>query len=159
MVCLDVIFGQLSKEGYKLTPQRKLLLEILYHSQKHLSAEEIFEKVTSTQPNVAIGTIYRNLSQLTKMGIVNQLDFKDGRSRFELSQEHHHHLICLDCGRAVDLEQCPFSSIIDEAARANNFQVKEHNFEIYGYCQGCSKAEAKLADIPGEQIAKEREKE
>lgn len=141
MVCLDAIFGQLSKEGYKLTPQRKLLLEILFHSQEHLSAEEIFEKVTSTQPNVAIGTIYRNLSQLAEIGIVNQLDFKDGRSRFEMSQGHHHHLICLDCGYAVDVDECPFSSIIDEAALANNFQVKEHNFEVYGYCESCSRPE------------------
>lgn len=140
MICLDRIIRQLSEEGFKVTPQRKLLLEILFKSKKHLSAEEIFEKVKTAQPNVAFGTIYRNLSMLAEMGIVRQLDFRDGRSRFELSEGHHHHLICLECGNAIDVPECPFSGIINVTASANNFQIKEHNFEVYGYCEGCSKS-------------------
>lgn len=146
MVCLDAIIRQLSQKRYKLTPQRKLLLEILFHSRKHLSAEEIFEKMTSTQPNVAIGTIYRNLGQLEELGIVNQLNFKDGPSRFELSQEHHHHLICLDCGTTIDMPECPFSGMINETAWVNKFEIKEHNFEVYGYCEDCSRSYEDLAD-------------
>lgn len=136
-MCLDSVIKQLSDKGFKFTPQRKLLLEILFHSMRHLSAEEIFEAVKASQPNVSFGTIYRNLSLLVEMGIVTQLDFRDGRSRFEISDTHHHHLICLDCGDAVDIPACPFNKIINETAAANNFYIKEHNFEVYGYCEGC----------------------
>jgi Fe2+ or Zn2+ uptake regulation protein len=140
MVCFDGIIRRLSEEGLKLTPQRKLLLEILFHSQGHLSADEIFDEVKAAQPNVAFGTIYRNLSLLAEIGIVNQLNFKDGRSRFELCMGHHHHLICLDCGNAIDVPECPFTRLMHETASANNFQIKEHNFEVFGYCEGCSKS-------------------
>jgi len=156
MVCLEAIIRQLSEKGFKLTPQRKLLLEILFHSRGHLSAEEIFEEVKTTQPNVSFGTIYRNLSLLAEMGVINQLNFKDGRSRFELSQGHHHHLICLDCGNAIDVPECPFSKIFDDTASANKFLIKEHNFEVYGYCEGCNKTKQAKAAVSATENAEER---
>lgn len=138
-MCIESAVRQLSKEGFKCTPQRKLLLDILFQETGHLSAEEIYEKIKVSQPNVSFGTVYRNLSLLAELGIINQLDFKDGRSRFEISSGHHHHLVCLGCGTAIDMPACPFSKLIHETADANNFSIKNHNFEVYGYCEGCSK--------------------
>jgi len=138
-MCIDNIILQLSRKGYKLTPQRKLLLDILFQQEGHMSAEELFEEIKVSQPNVSFGTVYRNLSILVEIGIVNQLDFKDGRSRFEVCLDHHHHLVCLDCGRAIDMPMCPFTKVIDEAADANKFSIKNHNFEVFGYCEGCTR--------------------
>ena len=120
-MCLDSLIQQLTKEGFKVTPQRKLLLEILQKSEGHLSAEDIFEEIRASQPNVSFGTVYRNLGILCGLGVVTQLDFKDGRSRFEISSGHHHHLVCLDCGNAIDVPMCPFSKTISDTAIANNF--------------------------------------
>lgn len=138
MVCLDAVFRQLSQEGFKLTPQRKLLLEILFNTEEHLSAEEIFEKAKASQSNVSFGTIYRNLSLLAEIKIVNQLNFKDGRTRFELSLDHHHHLICLGCGNAINVYECPFGKALNDTASANDFLIKDHNLEVFGYCKGCN---------------------
>jgi Fur family ferric uptake transcriptional regulator len=140
-MCLDSLIQQLTKEGFKVTPQRKLLLEILQKSEGHLSAEDIFEEIRASQPNVSFGTVYRNLGILCDLGVVTQLYFKDGRSRFEISSGHHHHLVCLDCGNAIDVPMCPFSKTISDTAIANNFFIKHHNFEVYGYCGECREKE------------------
>ncbi len=146
MVCINSVFSRLREEGLKLTPQRKLLLEILFETEVHLSAEEIFEQVKVSQPNVSFGTIYRNLSLLAEKNIVNQLNFRDGRTRFELSLKHHHHLICLGCGNAIDVHECPFGGLIGDAASANNFLIKEHNLEVFGYCEGCNGSKTRSAE-------------
>lgn len=127
---------ELSRKGYKMTPQRKLILEII-ENQDHLSAEEIFDEVKQHQPNVSFGTVYRNLGILCQLGLVEQLDFKDGRYRFEMSEKHHHHLICLDCGTAIEVPACPFNTAVKTAAAANGFQIKNHSFEVFGYCRAC----------------------
>ena len=157
-MCFEAIVQQLTKEGFKFTPQRKLLLEILFHNKGHLSAEELYEKVKTTQPNVSFGTIYRNLSLLAEMGIVNQLDFRDGRSRFEISDCHHHHLICLECGNAIDVPECPYSRVIDETASANNFNIQGHNFEVFGYCANCSKVKTNKTTTEYPEKSQQEEK-
>lgn len=138
MACLDSIFRRLKEEGLKLTPQRKLLLEILFETEGHLSAEEIFDKVKVSQPNVSFGTIYRNLSLLAEINLVNQLNFRDGLTRFELSLDHHHHLVCLGCGNAIDVHECSFGPTLQDTALANDFFVKDHILEVFGYCKGCN---------------------
>lgn len=138
MACLNSVLHRLKEEGLKLTPQRKLLLEILFETDVHLSAEEIFEKVKVSQPSVSFGTIYRNLSLLAEINIVNQLNFRDGRTRFELSLDHHHHLVCLGCGNAIDVHECAFGKTLQDTALANDFLIKDHNLEVFGYCKGCN---------------------
>jgi len=138
-VDLNQLMQKLSLKGYKLTPQRRLILEIL-NRERHLSADEIFDRVKKSQPNVSFGTVYRNLNILTELGLINQLDFKDGRYRFEIHKAHHHHLVCLDCGIAIEMEVCPLSQLVGEIADSNNFKVKCHNFEVFGYCSKCQKS-------------------
>ena len=136
MLKVSDFMKELSQKGYKMTPQRKLILEII-ENQDHLSAEEIFDQVKRHQPNVSFGTVYRNLDILYQLGLVEQLDFKDGRSRFEIFKRHHHHMICLDCGSAIEVTACPFNTTVKSAAAVNGFQIKNHSFEVFGYCRGC----------------------
>ncbi|KUK11347.1 MAG: Ferric uptake regulator, Fur family [Clostridia bacterium 41_269] len=144
------LIKEFKKKGYKLTPQRRLILEIL-SKEKHISAEEIFERIKQSQPNVSFGTVYRNLNILLELGLINQLDFKDGRTRFELNKSHHHHLICLDCGVAFEIQVCPFNSEIFRAADSQDFSIENHSFEIYGYCRNCKYNKTKKLDGKEEQ--------
>jgi len=144
------LIKEFKKKGYKLTPQRRIILEIL-SEEKHISAEEIYERIRSSQPNVSFGTVYRNLNILLELGLIKQLDFKDGRTRFELNEGHHHHLICLNCGSAVEIQSCPFSSEVQKAAISQNFSIKSHSFKVYGYCRNCNYKKEKKGDRKGEQ--------
>ncbi|MBZ4687906.1 MAG: Fur family transcriptional regulator, ferric uptake regulator [Clostridia bacterium] len=123
-------------KGCKITPQRRLIIEILENGS-HKSADEIFNEVKKKQPNVSFGTVYRNLNILNDLGLVRELDFKDGCNRYELAGKHHHHLVCLGCGKAIELEMCPLQHKVEEAVNEHNFEIATHSFKIYGYCSRC----------------------
>lgn len=129
---------ELRTQGYKMTPQRQVILDILAENQGHLSGEEIIVKARERQPHISAGTVYRNLNTLCDLGLVRRLNSMGGR-RFELNSCHHHHLTCLNCHKTVEIDFCPMSEEIKALARQNGFEVADHDFEIKGYCRKCRK--------------------
>lgn len=131
---------QLRKNGYKITPQRQEILKALHDDPKPWSAEEIHRKIVSRYPNMSLDTIYRNIAILLEIGLVRELNFRDGKNRFEINRtgSHHHHLVCLKCGSAEAVDFCPFT-FLDQNKILNErkFEIKEHSFEIFGYCSMC----------------------
>lgn len=123
--------------GIRTTKQRQLILDIIRRRQGHLTADEIFQSAKLEQPNISLGTVYRNLELLSQIGILTKAVFVDGKARYELAASHHHHLICLSCGGTVDLPLCPIDETVAAFITANKFKVCHHHFEIYGYCAQC----------------------
>lgn len=130
---------QLASEGYKITPQRRLILEVLEKSNKHMNAEEIAEEVKEKHPSISAATVYRNLSILVNTDIINKLDIHNGPARYEINRGHDHHMVCLSCGAAIKLGVCPMQGEIQKKVEENGFQVTRHHFEITGYCRECQK--------------------
>ncbi len=92
---------QLKEKGYKLTTQRRIILDVILENQgKHLSPEEIYEKVRGKFPEIGLATVYRTLQLFEELNIIYKLNFNDGCSRYELNTNNgdhqHHHLICLN---------------------------------------------------------------
>lgn len=131
---------KLKSGGYRITPQRQEILKCFRPGGKHYSAEEVHRKVRRRFPNISLDTVYRNLNTLKELGIIQALNFEDGKSRYELAWEdaHHHHLICLKCGESQELDFCPLKFIDSDLLRDRDFKVERHSFEIYGYCSGCA---------------------
>ena len=92
--------------GYRFTMPRKVIIDVLQKTNKHLSAEEIYQEVYKVCPQVGLTTIYRTLEVLTQMGLIFKFDFGDKRARYELFEgtnvEHHHHLVCTGCKRIIN---------------------------------------------------------
>ncbi len=131
---------RLSAGGYKLTPQRKAILRVLEHSDRHLTAEEVAEELARQNQAVSVATIYRNLNLLVDLGLVSKLELHDSPARFELNRGHNHHLVCLGCGSVIKLDVCPMQGLIDDVISKQDFLVCQHHFEITGYCRACQKA-------------------
>ncbi|MCQ2559904.1 MAG: transcriptional repressor [Clostridia bacterium] len=127
---------QLRTLGLRITPQRQEILEILVQ-ECHQSAEEIYQKVRRKFPHISLDTIYRNLNKLKELGFLTSIQLKDHKMRYEFNQapHHHHHLICLNCGQREELNFCPLSYL--DPKQLNNFMVKSHQFELFGYCNKC----------------------
>lgn len=134
---MSELLEQLSSCGYKITPQRRLILEVLQDSDRHLTAEEIAESIRKLQPSVSVATVYRNLNLLVDINLVSKLDLHDGPARYELNRGHNHHMVCLDCGTAIKLGVCPMQDEIKDVINENGFEVLGHHFEITGYCKQC----------------------
>ncbi|NHM26848.1 transcriptional repressor [Desulfofundulus sp. TPOSR] len=138
---LEEALRKLKAQGVRLTPQRQEVLRILIEEadgEEHLSAEEIWRLVQKRYASVSFDTIYRTLHLLIRCGLASELDFSDGCRRFEFAGNgHHHHLVCLKCGRAEELAFCPEDCLARVQVERPGFKITGHAFKIYGYCQRC----------------------
>jgi Fe2+ or Zn2+ uptake regulation protein len=130
---------RLRASGYKLTPQRMEILRVLISAGASISAQAVLERVKETYPYISLDTVYRSLSMLTNTGLVNQINLQaKGSALFEFQGEaHHHHAICLQCGKSFCVDACPLPEVIPLPAADRRFQIISHAFEIYGYCYAC----------------------
>lgn len=129
----------LREKGYKLTEQRRLIIEVFNENPGHHTAQEIFDLVRGKFEGINFSTIYRNLELLSALEIINKLQIESGISHYELcGLTHHHHIICKKCGETKEIDICPYASLGEEQLRAIGFKATDHKFEIYGYCSKCS---------------------
>ncbi|WP_265450535.1 Fur family transcriptional regulator, partial [Clostridium sp. cpc1] len=138
----DSIKERLREEGYKLTTQRRAILDaIIENSGSHLSPEEIYEVVKLKYPEIGLATVYRTLQLLEQLDIVCKLNFDDGCNRYELNSDsndhHHHHLICLNCGKVIEVKLDLLENLEYEIEREGKFKIVDHNVKFFGYCIEC----------------------
>ncbi|MBU5254923.1 Fur family transcriptional regulator [Tissierella praeacuta] len=141
---INIIKGKLQKEGYKLTTQRRAILNtIVDNYEEHLSCDEIYNIVKKEYPDLGIATVYRTLQLFEKLNIVYKLNFDDGCSRYELSTDsenhHHHHLVCLNCGKVTEVKLDLLEALEEEIESEGQFTIVDHNVKFYGYCSECKK--------------------
>lgn len=118
--------------GHKATPQRIAVLRALAEEQ-HQSMEEIRRRC----PEIGMVTVYRTLNLLSELGIVRRLDLGDG-ARYELAEDHHHHMICESCGDISEFEECPLDpKRLLLPPQSADFEVRSHSVEVYGRCGAC----------------------
>lgn len=134
------IVGKLTERGYRLTPQRMMILSAIENSDDHISAEEIHAQVVAKYPHVNISTVYRTLELLKQVGLVTETDLGEGRVRYHPSGKgHHHHLVCKECGAIIDLDETVLSSLKDILLREYKFIADLRHLAIFGRCVNCSK--------------------
>lgn len=135
---------KLKEKGYKLTPQRRSILDIILETEgNHLSAEEIYELVKNKCPDIGLATVYRTMQMFDEVGLVYKHNFDDGRSRYELNhhnEDHqHHHLLCVGCGKVIEVEGDLLEQLEGNIEKKYNFKVNNHNVKFFGYCESCRK--------------------
>lgn len=124
--------------GMRATPQRREIVRVLAESGRHLTARQVHAKMRVKFPDVSHDTVYRNLRTLALMGLACQSHLQTGRaSRFALVPNHHHHMICIECGHTVDLPGCPLTDYLADMTAAHDFEATGHLFEVYGRCTRC----------------------
>lgn len=133
---------QLKESGYKLTTQRRAVLDVIIENEgKHLSTEEIYEEVKVRCPEIGLATVYRTLLLFDRLELVYKMDFDDGCSRYEVNkhkEDHrHHHLICTRCGNVAEVEEDLLGNLEENILHKNKFLVKDHRVKFYGYCEAC----------------------
>ena len=134
------IVNKLSELGYRLTPQRVMILSAIENSKDHISAEEIYAQIVAKYPQVNISTVYRTLELLKRLGLVTETDLGGGRVRYHPADKgHHHHLVCQDCGAIIDLDESLLSSLRRTLLREYKFDADLKHLAIFGLCAKCSK--------------------
>ena len=130
-------FITLKEKGLKLTPQRRLILDIIHDAQAHLTAEEILNYVQARAPGVNKSTVYRTLELLEKTGCVVKSEI-GGRFIYHHAEEgHHHHLVCRACGNSIDCEEDLFLPIEATIYDKYGFRADLKHVVVSGLCQDC----------------------
>ena len=137
--------GKLYERGYKMTPQRKEILQIFVEHPEHLSAEDVYNFLREKESEIGLATVYRALDLLSKLGILVQIDFGDGCARYELNTadpnvHHHHHLICRNCKKVIEFDEDLLDELEEVISRKSGFQILNHEVKFFGYCKDCQPA-------------------
>ncbi len=134
MSCHEII----RDNGHRLTPQRMLVIETLHNADKHISAEEIYEQLHNRYPYSNISTVYRTLELLKKLNLVTETDFGEGRVRYHVTEKgHHHHLVCHNCGKIIDLKESVLHPLRDTLLQKYGFDADLRHLAISGECKVC----------------------
>jgi Fur family ferric uptake transcriptional regulator len=134
------IVSKLSEQGYRLTPQRLMILSTIENASSHISAEEIYTQVVAKYPNVNISTVYRTLELLKRLGLVTETDLGGGRVRYHpVDKGHHHHLVCQECGAIIDLDESVLVPLKNTLLHDYKFVADLRHLAIFGRCVKCGK--------------------
>ena len=119
--------------GIRMTGQRRLIIKVLENSKDHPDVETLFERANKIDNKVSIATVYRTVRTLQNAGILEKLEFNDGRSRFEDAvRNHHDHLIDLDTGKVIEFLDEEIEQIQTKIARKLGYKLIGHKLELYG---------------------------
>lgn len=128
---------KLKEKGYKHTDKREQMLQLFSAEKRYIAAKDVLEALQPNFPGLSFDTIYRNLSIFAELGILEMTEL-DGEKKFRFScsiDGHHHHIICLTCGKTKHIHLCPMDQL---AKNTSDFKIIGHKFEVYGYCNSCS---------------------
>ena len=101
---MTALIDRLRDRGWRMTAQRRVIAEAMAGDHVHLAADEVFERARAALPEVSLATVYNTLNELVDMGELLELPHADGRKRYDPNvAERHHHLVCVDCGRMLDV--------------------------------------------------------
>lgn len=123
----------------KNTPARAAISNFLMNSTFPVDAAQVMEFLHSKNLKTNKVTVYRNLEALYKKGIIDRFEFGEGKFRYELKKEHHHHLICNNCGAVEDVPGEYLSTLESKIKSRNDFLIKSHLLEFFGICKNCQK--------------------
>lgn len=141
---IEELKEDLKEKGYKLTPQRRAILDIIIEKEgQHLTAEEIYDEVKKVCPDIGLATVYRTVLLLEEVNVIYKLDLNDGCSRYELvhgDEEHmHHHLVCNNCKKVLEVQDDLLDELEERIEKTYKFNILDHSVKFFGICSECQK--------------------
>jgi Fur family transcriptional regulator, ferric uptake regulator len=137
------LIEDIRQRGYRMTPQRDMILEAI-HASGHMTADEIYQQVHVKSPAVNLATVYRTLELLKALHLVSAIDTGEGCVHYELAGEQpHHHLVCEACGEAVELDCDVLLPLEQELCKRYGFQMNLNHLALFGLCPKCQKPKRK----------------
>src|SRR3982074_144962 len=125
------------KAEEKLTRQRDAVLQVIRAREDHPTANEIFQAARLRLPTISYATVYNSLRYLKEAGLVHEISFGDGASRYDRETERHDHAICSGCGKLVDFDLPQTADLLRPAARKSRFKAESVHLTLVGVCPDC----------------------
>jgi len=134
---IEDVLALVRRHGGRATPARRLLLNALFGCREHRSAEDLAAEVHSRAPDVHLSTIYRNLEELERLGVIDSTRLGNGPATYHLASAAHGHLVCEQCGTMVEVPDEIFADLVRVAGTEYGFAINPHRFAVTGRCATC----------------------
>ncbi len=129
----DSIIARCEAKGLRMTGQRRLIAEVLESSNDHPDVEELYALANARDPKISLATVYRTVKLFEESGILERVDFGDGRARYEdAEREHHDHLIDMTTGQVIEFIDPEIEELQERIAKRLGYKLKGHKLELYG---------------------------
>lgn len=146
----------MAEHGFSNTGQRRAIAQAFFSWPGHHTLEEFYQHINGIDPGIGQTTVYRTLKLLCAAGFATEIQFADNITRYEVARPkaHHDHLLCLECGRIVEVYDPRLEEIESEIAAKNKFSLRGHTHNMYGICGACQPDEPDNSDnADGQQMA------
>jgi len=136
---INIFRDFLDKKGLKSSKPRDWILEAFLELESHVTVDEIWAAVKTKHPSVGFATVYRTLKLLCESGLCKEITFNDGTKRYEhlFEHSHHDHLICIKCGKCIEVFSSEIETLQNELMQKHGFIPKSHLMNLYGICSNC----------------------
>ena len=129
----DSIIERCEARGLRITGQRRVVAQVLEDSDDHPDVEELYARASAVDPKISIATVYRTVKLFEEAGIVDKLEFGDGRARYEdAEREHHDHLIDMNSGEVIEFVDEEIEALQEKIARKLGYELRGHRMELFG---------------------------
>jgi Fur family peroxide stress response transcriptional regulator len=140
---MQQLMAQLRDSGYKVTPQRLAVCELILSSKAHPSADQIYQEVKKKHPTMSLATVYQTLHLLTEIGLLQELGFSDCISRYDPNTSPHINIVCKKCGKIRDYEAEGVQELWSRIVRGLGFEPIGQRLDIYEKCNECQESDFK----------------
>ena len=127
----------LRERGFKVTPQRLAVYNVLAHTTAHPNAETIYQELQSHYPTMSLATVYKSLTILCEVGLAQELNVSEDSFRYDANTQPHPHIRCTCCGRVDDVMQLPPDALEAQAAQETGYAIQAHQYYFFGLCPDC----------------------
>ena len=129
----DTILQRCEQKGLRMTSQRKIIAQVLEDAADHPDVEELYKRASKIDLTISIATVYRTVKLFDEAGILDKLEFGDGRARYEdAEREHHDHLIDINSGRVIEFMDSDIEKLQEKIAQKLGYKLMGHKLELYG---------------------------
>jgi Fe2+/Zn2+ uptake regulation proteins len=129
----DTIIERCEAKGLRMTGQRRIIATVLQESDDHPDVEELYARASAQDPNISLATVYRTVKLFEEAGILEKLEFGDGRARYEdAERDHHDHLIDLTTGEVIEFVDPEIEALQEKIAEKLGYTLKGHRLELFG---------------------------
>ncbi len=149
--------NELKKRHLRITSQREAVLSIFLENEgEHLTADEVYDKLSHKNSHISKATIYRTVDLLKEMGFLSKVNFGDGMERYEVKNRNvhqHHHLICTRCGQIYEIKEDLLEEVEKLIEKRTGFKILDHQLNFYGICPKCQASEEKSS--PNKRVVRQ----
>lgn len=129
----------LKEKGYKVTPQRIAVYDLLRGTKEHPSADMLYSKLQPLYPTMSLATVYKSLEVFKELGLVQELNVGEDKFRYDANPRQHPHITCSCCGKVEDVDDEMLFDLLEQVSTKTGYELVDQKLYFYGYCPQCQK--------------------